>query len=127
MVVSVLLTFLIVYQFPQNSLPFVLGVIVVYMFKDRIKFFSQWLSKKTLRIFIPDSTHKIFDPYEQTYIGIMRETMRFLDEGEIPREIVVLRDLERSEIEHQENLETVFKYKKIMQLQASLFRKSIIG
>lgn len=123
MVISVLLTVFIVNQFQQNSLPFVVGIVVIYMFKDRIKYFAQWLSKKTIRIYIPDRTHKIFDPYEQTYIGSMRETMRFLDDLEVPQEIVVLRDLERSEIEHQENLEMVFKYKKIMQLQARTLSK----
>ncbi|TFG16467.1 MAG: hypothetical protein EU530_11780 [Promethearchaeota archaeon] len=123
MVVSILLTFLIVYQFPQNSLPFVIGLILVYMFKDRIKFFFQWLSKKTLRIFIADRTHKLYDAYEKTEIGTIRETMRFLVKSEIPDEIALLRDLERSEIEHQENLETVFFYKKIMQLRVSTLSK----
>jgi hypothetical protein len=120
MVVSILLTIFIVSKFQENSLPFVVGIVVIYMFKDRIKWFVQWLSKRTLRIFIPDRTHKIYDPYEKTYIGIMRETMRFLEEEEIPEIIRNLRNKYRSEIENQENLEVVFKYKKIMQLKSNL-------
>jgi hypothetical protein len=120
MVVSILLTIFIVSKFQENSLPFVVGIVVIYMFKDRIKWFVQWLSKRTLRIFIPDRTHKIYDPYEKTYIGIMRETMRFLEEEEIPEIIRNLRNKYRSEIENQENLEVVFRYKKIMQLKSNL-------
>ncbi|MHA1112440.1 MAG: hypothetical protein ACTSRE_15195, partial [Promethearchaeota archaeon] len=123
MIFSVLLTFFIVSRFQQDTLPFVLGIVVIYMFKDRIKYFIQWLSKKTIRIYIPDRTHKIYDPYEKTFIGTTRESMRFLDDVELPREIADIRDLERSEIENQENLETVFKYKKIMQLDAKTINK----
>ena len=51
MIASILLTILLVSRFQQNSLPFIVGVIVVYMAKDRLKWLFQWISKKTIRIF----------------------------------------------------------------------------
>ncbi|MBN2154660.1 MAG: hypothetical protein JW776_01270 [Candidatus Lokiarchaeota archaeon] len=118
MVVSVLLTLLLLEPFQEYSTPFFLAAVVIYVFKDRIKSLIKLVSNRTLRIIISDRTHQIRDPFERTHIGSMRETMRFLEENEIPQEIAKSRQRNQLTIEKQENLENVFKYKKIMQLDA---------
>jgi len=123
MILSVILTYFIIIQFQEYSLPFIIGIAIIYMLKDRLKYLIQWVSERTMRIYIPDRTHKIYDSYEKTYIGIMRESMRFMELTKIPKEILKIRDRERLEIENQEILETVFKYKKIMQLDPNAIMK----
>lgn len=120
MFVSLMVGLLVANQFEENSLPFILALVVAYMFKDRIKENIKSLSNRVVRILLPDNKKEIWDTHEEKKIGIVSETMRFLKMSDVPPEILNIRQFTNlSPIEQQGKPEIVIHYLKHTTLENS--------
>jgi hypothetical protein len=96
-----------------NSLPFVVAVVVAYVFKDRIKeWLRTWFSTKLTR-FLPDYSLTIHDPAHDVELGRCRETFAYLGSDQIPEEILQYRHADADDVlEPHTKRETVMRYVK---------------
>ncbi|MBD3352710.1 MAG: hypothetical protein GF364_14580, partial [Candidatus Lokiarchaeota archaeon] len=117
MFMSLFLGFLLLSNFEENSIPFILVAIVIYMLKDRIKDNVKAISKKAVGVLIPDRKVDIIDSYNDRQIGDYRESMHFLKMKEVPPEVKKIREASnKSIIESKGKPEKVFLYKKVFTL-----------
>lgn len=109
---SLFLTFAIVSNFIEYSLPFILGVIVVYMLKERLKDNAKLISDKVLGLVFPDKRHEIIDEFYQQKIGLSKEMVSFLEGENIPSEILkIRRSSNQSPLEEKGKPEKVLSYR----------------
>ncbi|MBL0058157.1 MAG: hypothetical protein IPP35_03405 [Elusimicrobia bacterium] len=106
------------------SFGFFISLIVVYMFKDRMKALSQarlqhWLAKN-----VYDQSTAIFDPLTQDKIGICREAVGFVPEKRVDPLAMNLRNRDHiTEIENTWRAEKVIHYTKEITLFSNRFLK----
>jgi hypothetical protein len=70
-----------------NSLPFVLAVVVGYVFKDRIKDWVKLYFSTRIAQWMPDRSLRIVDPSNGTSVGKCRETFSYLRDSRIPKSV----------------------------------------
>ncbi|TFF94718.1 MAG: hypothetical protein EU544_04135 [Promethearchaeota archaeon] len=111
MFMSLFLGFLILSNYVENSIPFLIGVVVIYMLKDRIKDNIRSISEKAVGLVFPDKRDDIVDEFYQKKIGISKEKANFIKWEEIPPEILELRrSSSKSALEEEGKPENVIFY-----------------
>jgi len=98
----------------MNSLPFVVAVLIAYVFKDRIKdWVKSFFSIKMAR-FMPDRSMDVVDPSSEMTVGHCRETFSYLEDSRVPDSVKRWRYAESSSIffEAEYNPEVVLHYVK---------------
>ncbi len=117
MFVSIYITILVSQHYQQNSIPYILALVLGYMLKDRIKENIRWISNKTVGILFPDKKQEFIDIRHGIKLGKSKETMHFITWDEIPAEIINIREASnKSIIEREGKPEIVFKYKRRIEL-----------
>lgn len=120
MLVYVLLIFLNVPNLGFNSLPFLLFTVVIYVLKDRIKDSLKALFHKAAVQWFSDYTTQIHSPSGDRVLGKLKEIFSFVSEDAVPEDILHVRQtLFNTDVRLFKRRETVFYYKKEMELGAS--------
>jgi hypothetical protein len=96
-----------------NSFPFVLAVVIAYVFKDRIKEWMRAYFSGLLSPWLYDYSVHIHDPVAGVVVGRCRESFSFLSPSQVPLEIRRRRHADsRSVLEPESKPEVVMKYVK---------------
>lgn len=100
-------------RYTMNSVPFVLVLVVSYIFKDRIKDWLKLLFTKNLTRWTSDRAIKILDPGASGKIGVLKEAFTFISERAVPPDVSRIRNMDNlTSIDEDGKPERVFKYKK---------------
>ncbi|MGA1863149.1 hypothetical protein OWM07_09710 [Deferribacter thermophilus] len=76
-------------KYGSYTLPFFVALVVSYMFKDRIKdFFRQLFDNKFVFKKVYDFRNKIYDLEKNRLFGFYKERVRFIDEKNLPKEVL---------------------------------------
>lgn len=75
----------------ELSTSFIVAVVVGYIIKDRTKDIIRNYSNTFLRFFVPDRKFVIVDPMDRRNIGVVRESMRFVDLKDAPPPVLQAR------------------------------------
>ena len=119
---SLFFGFLILSFFPLYSIPFIIGSVVIYMLKDRIKDNIRGISQKAVGSLFPDQRIDIVDGFNKEKIGKSKEIVNFAPKNKIPQEILrIRRSSNISSIEERGKPEQVIVYEK----KINLFNKKI--
>jgi hypothetical protein len=104
-----------------NSTPFILGTVLLYMLKDRLKEELRGISTRIFKWF-PDYTTSIKSRDEKQPIGKLMETFQFIQEDQVPKEILEIRNKEfHQALVEAKRIETIFKYSKQVILNEQFF------
>lgn len=96
-----------------NSIPFIVITVLLYIVKDRIKEGIKNLSYQQFHRWFPDFTTEIRSPDEKYDLGSIEESYSFIQENELPREIISMRHREfHAVLEAIKRPERVLYYKK---------------
>jgi len=110
-------------RFTMNSVPFVLVIVVSYIFKDRIKDWLKLLFSRNLTRWFSDREIRILDLDSRKKIGTLKEAFTFIADDDVPPDIARLRNVDNfTSIDEDGKPERVFKYKK----EISLFPERIL-
>ncbi|OGS14143.1 MAG: hypothetical protein A2234_10650 [Elusimicrobia bacterium RIFOXYA2_FULL_58_8] len=113
MLFAVLVTLFFQSRYAMNSLPFVMALVVSYVFKDRIKDWLKMLFSKNMTRWISDRKINIIDPVSGGCIGLLKEAVTFIGGRSLPADISRLRNIDNiTSIDGEGKPERVFKYKK---------------
>ncbi len=113
MLFAVLVTLFIQARYAMNSMPFVLALVVSYIFKDRIKDWLKMLFSKNMTRWISDRKISIMDPVSEGSIGLLKEAFTFIGAKSLPPDISRLRRVDNiTSIDEEGKPERIFKYKK---------------
>jgi hypothetical protein len=100
-------------RYTTNSIPFVVVIVVSYIFKDRLKDWLKLYFTKGLVRWTADRKIRIRDPYSGQVIGNMKEAFSFVEQGRIPAEVLYRRNLDNiTSIDEEGKPERVIKYEK---------------
>jgi len=100
-------------RYTMNSVPFVLVIVVSYIFKDRIKDWLKLLFTKNLTKWTSDREIKILDPGNSAKIGVLKEAFTFLAERDVPPDVSRIRNIDNlTSIDEDGKPERAFKYTK---------------
>jgi hypothetical protein len=111
MFLSLFLTVLLLAAYDVNSIPFIILAIVIYIFKDRFKDIFRGYSKKAVGLVFPDQKVDIIDNFYQVIIGESREKVNFIEEDQVPNEILQVRSSsDKSPLEAEGKPEVVLYY-----------------
>jgi hypothetical protein len=111
-------------RYTMNSAPFVLIVVVSYIFKDRIKDWLKLLFSRNLTRWFSDREIRILDPENSKKIGVLKEAFTFISEAAVPPDISRLRKIDNiTSIDEDGKPERVFKYKK----EIALYPRKILA
>ncbi len=123
---AVMVTFFVGRRYAVNSLPFVLAVVISYIFKDRIKDWLKLLFSKSLTRWISDRKIDILDSSGGgERIGLLKEAFTFLSDRDIPPDIARLRRIDNiTSVDEEGKPERAFKYKKEIVLYPEIIIKS---
>lgn len=100
-------------RYTMNSVPFVLVLVVSYIFKDRIKDWLKLLFTTNLTRWTSDREIKIMDPATSGKIGVLKEAFTFISERAVPPDVSRIRNMDNiTSIDEDGKPERVFKYKK---------------
>lgn len=104
-------------RYTTNSIPFIVVVVVSYIFKDRLKdWLKLYLSKGLVR-WTADRKIRIRDPYSGRVIGKLKEAFSFAEEARIPAEVLYCRHMDNiTSIDEEGKPERVIKYEKEVSL-----------
>ena len=118
MFISLLLGLWVANMFTQNSTPYILAIVVAYMFKDRIKDNLRNYSRKAMGFVFPDHTWEIQDSISDQKIGKIRETLKYLDWQTLRPEIYRIRmSSAKHELEQEGKPETIIRYSKEVKIR----------
>ncbi len=96
-----------------NSFPFVLAIVISYVFKDRIKEWLRAYFSGLLSPWLYDYSVHIHDPVSRRVVGRCRESFAFLSPSQVPASIHQRRHADsRSVLEPESKPEVVMKYVK---------------
>ncbi len=96
-----------------NSFPFVIAIVISYVFKDRIKEWLRAYISGRLTRWLYDRSIEIHDPLENVVVGRCRESFGFLSAERVPGAVVRLRHADSSSIlEPETKPELVMRYVK---------------
>ena len=126
MLFAVLVTLFFQQRYAMNSMPFVLAVVISYIFKDRIKDWLKLLFSKSLTRWISDRKIDILDSSGGgARIGLLKEAFTFISDRDIPPDIARLRRIDNiTSVDEEGKPERVFKYKKEILLYPEVIIKS---
>jgi hypothetical protein len=125
MLFAVLVTLYFQARYAMNSLPFVLAVVISYIFKDRIKDWLKLLFSKSLTRWISDRKIDILDASNGARIGLLKEASTFIPGRDVPSDISRLRRIDNiTSVDEEGKPERVFKYKKKILLYPEVIMKS---
>ena len=100
-----------------NSLPFIFITVLLYVLKDRIKESIRALSYRQFSKWFYDYKTEIRSPDENVILGEMKESSSFVDEKELPAEIIRIRNREfHNVLEAFKRPERVIYYKKTISI-----------
>ncbi len=100
-------------RYGLNSYPFVLAIVISYVFKDRIKEWLRAYFSGLLSPWLYDYSVHIHDPVAGVVVGRCRESFSFLSPSQVPPEIRRRRHSDsRSVLEPESKPEVVMKYVK---------------
>ncbi len=126
MLFAALITLYFQSRYAMNSMPFVLAVVISYIFKDRIKDWLKLLFSKNLTRWISDRKIDILDSSGGgERIGLLKEAVTFISDRNLPPDIARLRRIDNiTSIDEEGKPERVFKYKKEIALYPEVIIKS---
>jgi hypothetical protein len=100
-------------RYGLNSFPFVLAIVISYVFKDRIKEWLRAYFSGLLSPWLYDYSVQIYDPVAGVVVGCCRESFGFVPTAQVPPEILRRRHADsRSVLEPESKPEVVMKYVK---------------
>lgn len=100
-----------------NSFPFVVALVIGYMFKDRVKEWLKLFLANRITRFIADYDVKIYDPVYDVTVGRCRETFMFLEPQHVPAEVLARRHGDaKGTISSEGQPEVVIKYAKLIRI-----------
>ncbi len=114
MLFAVIVTIYAQKKYQINSIPFIVLVVVSYIFKDRIKdWLKVWFSKRMTKWF-SDRRLEILDPANNNKkIGVLKEAFTFLPASSMPSDILRVRNIDNiTSIDEEGKPEEIFKYEK---------------
>lgn len=125
MLFAVLVTLYFQSRYAMNSIPFVLALVISYIFKDRIKDWLKLLFSKSLTRWISDRKIAILDSSsDNTRIGLLKEAVTFISERDVPPDISRLRNIDNiTSVDEEGKPERVLKYKKEITLYPGVIVK----
>jgi hypothetical protein len=104
-------------RYTTNSIPFVVVVVVSYIFKDRLKDWLKLYFSKGLVRWTADRKIRIRDPYSGRVIGNLKEAFSFTDEARIPAAVLHCRHMDNiTSIDEEGKPEWIIKYEKEVSL-----------
>ena len=120
MLFTVLLLIFAQSRFAANSAPFVVIVVVSYIFKDRIKdWLKLWFTASWTK-WIADRGTSITDPYSGQNIGVIKEAFSFVSDEAVPPEVSRGRNIDNiTSVEEEGKPERVVKYEREVSLYPS--------
>lgn len=126
MLFAVLVTLYFQARYAMNSLPFVLAVVISYIFKDRIKDWLKLLFSRSLTRWISDRKIDILDSAGGgARIGLLKEAATFISPRDVPPDISRLRRIDNiTSVDEEGKPERVFKYKKEIHLYPEVIIRS---
>ena len=126
MLFAVLVTIYFQSRYAMNSMPFVLAVVISYIFKDRIKDWLKLLFSKSLTRWISDRKIDILDSSSGgARIGALKEAVTFIPGRDVPPDITRLRRIDNiTSVDEEGKPERVLKYKKEITLFPEVILKS---
>jgi hypothetical protein len=125
MLFAVLVTLFFQRRYAMDSLPFVLALVISYIFKDRIKDWLKLLFSRSLTRWISDRKIDILDSAGGGRIGLLKEGATFIPGRDVPPDISRLRRIDNiTSVDEEGKPERVFKYKKEIQLYPAVIMKA---
>ncbi len=120
MILSTVLAYYFQKRFDKFSFPLIVGLGVIYMFKDRIKALIQELFKKIINKYSYDHKININVPDYNMPVGNVREYFKFIDKENLPENIKKMHSKNEMENLQRKILgENIFLYKKKITLFSS--------
>lgn len=114
---SLFLGFFFLIGFEINSLPFIIGTVVIYMFKDRIKDNIRGISNRAIGLYFPDKRVDIMDEFYKKKLGEIREKVHYIEFIDLPQDILqIRRSGNESPLEEEGKPEVVLSYKQALLL-----------
>ena len=96
-----------------NSFPFVVAIVIAYVFKDRIKEWLRAYFSAKLGRWLYDYNVVIRDPVADAVVGRCRESFVFLSSGRVPKDVIRKRHADATSVlERESKPEIVMKYVK---------------
>lgn len=125
MLFTVLVTLFFQQRYAVNSMPFVLALVISYVFKDRIKDWLKLLFSRNLTRWISDRKIDIRDSStDGARIGLLKEGVTFISERDVPPDITRLRRIDNiTSVDEEGKPERVLKYKKEITLYPDVIIK----
>jgi len=100
-------------RYTTTSIPFITAVVITYIFKDRIKDWIKFLFSNHIGKWISDRKIDIVDKLYDMEIGEFREVFTFVKKGDIPDNVIKLRNIDNvSSLDDEGKPERVCKYQK---------------
>jgi hypothetical protein len=122
MFLSLFLGYVLLENFVEYSLPFILLAVVIYMLKERIKDNAKAISDKAMGLVFPDMRHEIYDEFYEEQIGVSKEKVTFVKWEDTPQEILKIRRASNvSPLEEKGKPEKILFYNQ----KITLFNKEI--
>jgi hypothetical protein len=104
-------------RYTTNSIPFIVVVVVSYVFKDRLKDWLKLFLSRGLVRWTADRKIRIRDPYSGRVIGNLKEAFSFSDESRIPASILHCRQVDNiTSVDEEGKPERIIKYEKEVSL-----------
>jgi len=101
-----------------NSQPLILLTVIIYILKDRIKDELKNISHQKAAKWFSDYTTEIISHDNDSVLGILKESVSFIDEDKIPKEIIDIRNRQfHSVLELIKRPEKIIYYKKVVNIQ----------
>jgi len=125
MLFAVLVTLFFQRRYAMDSMPFVLAVVISYIFKDRIRDWLKLLFSKSLTRWISDRKIDILDCSGGGRIGLLKEAATFIQGKAVPPDISRMRRIDNiTSVDEEGKPERVFKYKKEIILYPDVIMKT---
>jgi len=130
--VSMLFATGIAFYFQQRvgnfTLPLLIALVVGYMFKDRIKEFGRLLFSRYLENHLYDHRVIIRAPNSNDKLGVLKEKMQFVTEGQVPNGVLKRRASDPlSELESEAGHEYIILHSKEIVLYGDAFQRVFAG
>ena len=106
-----------------NSLPFIVAVVIAYVFKDRIKDWIKSFFSSTIARWMPDRSLMILDPENGLQVGKCRETLSYLPATRVPESVRRWRHADEG-LESEYNPELCLHYIKDVRLLGKRIRNT---
>jgi len=110
------------------TLPLLIALVVGYMFKDRMKEFGRLLFSRYLENHLYDHRIIIRAPKSNDRLGVLKEKMQFVTEGQVPNGVLKRRARDPlSELESEGVQEVIILHSKEIVLYGDAFRRVFAG